>query len=223
MVVDRKFRRARLWSNVELRKFASKFGGDVVNVSGWRDEDKEGGVYEQYFSLAKTYYVTNYKSEARGFQGDREKEIFLDLTQPCPLELVEKFDVIFNHTVLEHVFEVDQAFTNLCLMSRDLVVVVVPFIQEQHADYGDFWRFTPQAVDRLFKKNGLETIYLSYNDESDASIYIFAIGSKKPYSWPVIKADEGNRVDFIYKDFVGLKLFLPTFFERVVMKLKKII
>lgn len=179
-------------------------------------------MYQQYFSLVKTYYVTNYKSEARGFQGDRENEIFLDLTQPCPEELVEKFDVIFNHTVLEHVFEIDQAFANLCQMSKDLVVVVVPFIQEQHADYGDFWRFTPQAVDRLFKKNGLDTIYLNYNDESDASIYIFAIGSKRPDNWLMIRTDEDNRVAGIYKDFVGLKLFRPTFFERVVSKLKKL-
>lgn len=221
--MDRKFRRARVWSNAELRKFAPRFCGDIANVSGWRDEDKEGGVYQHYFPSVKTYYVTNYKSEARGFQGDRENEIFLDLTQPCPEELVEKFDVLLNHTVLEHIFEVDQAFANLCQMSKDLVVVVVPFIQEQHADYGDFWRFTPQAVDRLFRKNGLVTIYLNYNDESDASIYIFAIGSKRPDNWLTIRTDEDNRVARIYKDFVGVKLFRPTFFERVVAKLKKTI
>lgn len=223
MIVDRKFRKARLWSNDELKKFASACQGSVVNVSGWRDEDKAGSFYERYFSSSDQYFVTNYKSEARGFQGDRANEIFLDLTQPCPEDLQDKFDVVFNHTVLEHVFEVDQAFANLCAMSKDLVIIVLPFIQEQHAEYGDFWRFTPQAVDRLFKKNGMEPLYLSYNDESNASIYIFAVASKKPTAWPQIKADADNKLSTIHKDFVGLKLFRPTLLERVVMKLKRML
>lgn len=190
--MDRKFRLPRVWSNRELSRFASRFDGSVVNVSAWRDEDKEGRHYRDYFSGAREYYVSNYVSNARGLQGDIENEFFLDLTEPLPSEQ-RTFDVVFNHTVLEHIFEVDQAFANLCALSKDVVIVVVPFLQEEHADYGDFWRFTPQSLGRLFDKNGFELLYLNYNDDRNASIYVFAIGSKHPERWSELRSAPGNR------------------------------
>ena len=49
----------REWSNDELKKFAHLFKGDIVNVSAWKDEDKEEGFYRQYFDRAKSYKITN--------------------------------------------------------------------------------------------------------------------------------------------------------------------
>ena len=34
---------ARIWSNEELKKIASVFKGDVINVSGEQDKDKSRG------------------------------------------------------------------------------------------------------------------------------------------------------------------------------------
>lgn len=181
-ILERRFRAPRLWSNLELKKFAKLFDGDVVNVSGWRDEDKEGQVYRSYFSSARSYTITNYKSEARGYQGG-QGEIFLDLTLDLPPDLVSRFDTVFNHTTLEHIFEVDKAFSNLCLMSRDVVIVIVPFLQEMHAEYGDFWRFTPLAVKRMFEKNNFQTLYMNFNTEPRTSVYVFAIASRYPEKW----------------------------------------
>lgn len=187
--VDKKFRLPRIWSNSELKKFAHLFYGDIVNVSGWQDKDKEGGDYRDYFSNKKTYSITNFIAEARGFQG-MEDEIFLDLEKGLPIELENKYDVVFNHTVLEHIFNIDKAFTNLCQMSRDIVIIVVPFLQQMHADYGDYWRMTPLAVIKMFEKNGLKVLYLSFNDHPGASVYLFAIASKNPNKWKdVIKND----------------------------------
>jgi len=180
--IDRKFRLPRLWSNIELRKFASLFKGHVVNVSGWKDQDKEGGSYKEYFLNAETYMVTNYKTEARGFQG-KEGEIYLDLTNEIPDSLVKKFDVVFNHTVLEHIYNVSKAFENLCLLSKDIVIIVVPFLQQMHGDYGDYWRFTPSTIKKMFEENGLKLLYLSFNSHANASVYIFAIGSKHSDKW----------------------------------------
>ena len=56
---DPKYRRARIWSNKELKKIAPKFSGDVINVSGWVDEDKEGKIYREYFVNANTYTISN--------------------------------------------------------------------------------------------------------------------------------------------------------------------
>ena len=68
-LVDRKFRLPRIWSNNELKKIAPLFEGDVVNVSGWQDKDKEGDEYKNYFKNKKSYTITNYKTEAMGFSG----------------------------------------------------------------------------------------------------------------------------------------------------------
>lgn len=180
--VDRIYRLPRIWSNDELKKFAHLFDGDVVNVSAWQDKDKQGSFYKDYFSNAKSYSLTNFKEEMRGVQG-YENEIFLDLEAELPKDLQVNYDVVFNHTALEHIYNFNQAFKNLCLMSRDIVVIVVPFLQEMHGGYGDYWRFSPQAIQKMFTAESFEVLYLSYNDHKNASVYLFAIASKVPNKW----------------------------------------
>lgn len=175
-------RLARRWSNVELRKFASWFTGDIVNVSAWRDEDKSGAHYADYFTGKTSYTITNYKPEARGMQG-AANEVFVDLEAPLDRALAGRFDVVFNHTVLEHIYEFQAAFANLCAMTRDVVIIVVPWLQPYHGDYGDYWRFSPLAVQRMFEANGLSPLYVSFNEDAFASVYVFAIGSKQPERW----------------------------------------
>lgn len=184
MAIDRKFRIPRLWSNQELRRIAPLFSGSVVNVSGWKDEDKEGGHYREYFSGASTYMITNYGGY-RGFQGSDEDEILLDLEKDLPSELTSSFDVVFNHTTLEHIFKVNTAFKNLCDMSKDIVIVVVPFAQTQHEQDGllDFWRFTPTALRYMCKENGLSIIYEAANSHRNAGIYVIVVASKNPKLW----------------------------------------
>lgn len=205
MFKDKKFRVPRIWSNRELEKFAHLFSGKAINVSGWKDLDKEGKKYRDYFLNISEYWITNYKSEARGFQGDQENEIFLDLEENLNKNMYKKFDVVFNHTVLEHIFDLNKAFENLCKLSNDIVIVVVPFLQEQHAEYGDYWRFTPLAVEKLFLKNDYELLYINYNDSSDDSIYIFAIGTKNKGKWETIKNEPTNQLRNIKTFFLGTR------------------
>ena len=68
-----------------------------MNVSAWKDVDKEGRHYSDYFSNASSYSITNYKAEARGFTGE-EGEIFLDLEKDLPVGLIQRFDVVSNET-----------------------------------------------------------------------------------------------------------------------------
>lgn len=106
--IDRKFRVPRIWSNKELKKFASLFSGKIINVSGWMDDDKQGNKYSDYFVKKNEYCISNYKTEARGYQGDLKDEIFLDLEDNLDKSLKNKFDVVFNHTVLEYINDFDQ-------------------------------------------------------------------------------------------------------------------
>ena len=220
--MDKKFRTPRVWSNRELEKFASLFSGKAANVSGWKDIDKEGKRYRDYFSNVSEYWITNYKSEARGFQGDQENEIFLDLENPLDDSLKGAFDVVFNHTVLEHVFDVNTAFQNLCQLSRDIVIIVVPFLQEQHAEYGDYWRFTPLAVEKLFQQNAMSLLYINYNDSQSDSIYVFAIGSKHKERWGAICLEHGNQLESIHETMIGTKIITNSRAARIYSKLKSI-
>lgn len=207
----RVWRTPRVWSNRELAKVAPLLAGDVVNVSAWRDEDKEGRHYRDYFPNARTYSITNYKAEARGFQGMAD-EIFLDLSQPLPDALLGRFDVVLSHTTLEHIYEVHQAFSNLCAMSRDAVVVVLPFVQEQHGEYGDFWRFTPDCVARMFRDQGFTPIVVTSNRQLWSSVYVFALGVRDPsrYAAPMrIDTLDSSKAAGQKPRFAGRNAFPP--------------
>ena len=182
---SRKFRLARIWSNWELRKFASLFTGTIINVSAGENVDKEGRSYDKYFSNSSDFYLSNYQPNSyRGFEG-RPNELLIDLEQVLKKELEYNFDVVFNHTTLEHIFDVKTAFSNICLLSKDIVIIVVPFVQEQHENEGylDFWRFTPTCIRKLFQQNGLEVIYESANNDSNTATYLFFVATRNPEKW----------------------------------------
>jgi len=182
LLVDRVHRLPRLWSNQELARIGAWFDGDVVNVSAWRDEDKAGKHYRDYFSNARSYTLTNFDTDKRGFQG-LDGEVFLDLEKDIPSDLARRFDVVFNHTTLEHVYEFRRAFSNLCAMSRDAVIVVAPWLQPLHSHYGDYWRFSPQALARLFADAGFTPAHISWNRDKRASVYVFAVGVRDRSQW----------------------------------------
>lgn len=188
--LGRKYRLARIWSNRELERIAHHFSGDIVNVSGDRDKDKEGRYYSEYFINKHSYFITNYAGD-NGYQGTNN-EILLDITEELPLNLKYRFDVAFNHTTLEHVFNVFQAFKNICDLSKDIVIVVVPFAQIQHAidmSYDDYWRFTPSVIRQLFQENNLEVVYESESPYTDSAVYLFFVGSRQPDKWKRILPD----------------------------------
>lgn len=184
-MIDRRFRLPRLWSNRVLRQIGPAFSGEVANVSGWIDSDKDGGRYRDYFPSAAAYYLTNHAG-ARGTDDAAEITDFrLDLTGELPPELEGRFDVVLSHTVLEHIFEAEKAFANLCRMAREAVIVVVPFAQEVHFtdSYGDYWRYTPMGLRRLFEKNGFTAVYEAASPEPEAGVYLLSVGVRRPEAW----------------------------------------
>ena len=215
LTTDRVFRMARIWSNGELGRFAHLYNGSVANISGWRDQDKEGSVYKAYFRNCTEYYISNYSSSACGFQGDLENEFYLDLEEVLPDRLYRRFDTVFNHTTLEHVFEVRRAVANLCAMCSDSLILITPFLQQEHESYGDFWRFTPLALCRLLKTEGVTPIYMSWNDKPNCSIYVFTIASRKPECWSVIRNDPGNMLEKAGEAFIGTQAICNSWAYKV--------
>lgn len=175
----------RRWSNIELQKVAPLFPGKVVNISGWRDEDKAGGTYRQYFSRASEYQITNYWGSSATNDGHPDA-LFLDLEQELPGPMRAAFDVVFSHTVLEHVYDIQKAVRNMADMSRDIVIMIVPFLQDEHYSpkiYGDYWRFTPLSIKKLLEAQGLTLIHLSHNATPWYPVYLFAVASRHPERW----------------------------------------
>lgn len=173
--MDKKFRVPRIWSNNELKKFAPLFKGKILNVSGGNDSDKDGSHYSDYFSAKTEYFISNYHLN----QPLEHNEFYLDLEQKIASEYEGAFDVVFNHTTLEHVYDCRTAFSGLCKLSRGLVICVVPYMQQIHGSaYRDYWRFTPWTMKKMYEENGFNLRYCSANGLDKASIYLFCIGYK---------------------------------------------
>lgn len=246
------FRRPRLWSNQELRKFGMLFEGRIVNVSGAEDYDKSvtslceyyftsrcdaGLKYKSYFPKAEAYCLTNHPEDTyRGHAGGGSLEGYefldIDLEKDLPGELHGRFDVVFNHTVLPCVFDVFKAFENLALLSKDIVIVVVPHVQtvSGYTDlYQDYWRFTPFALEQLFVRNGLEVIYRSSSSLWGASILNFYIGSRNPDRWrhrpEFLESTPLHSMNFAERTVVFgfLQLKVESLVRRIAVKLQRIL
>lgn len=177
-------RRPRRFSNLVLRKYLAHMSGHIVNVSGWRDSDKEGGRYRDYYAISDRYVVSGIVGEG-GIDSEIPMDceaVYLDLNQPLEAAHVGKFDVVFCHTVLEHVFDAATALRNLALLSRDVVVVVVPFSQSVHYtdSYLDYHRFSPYALKEFFEGEGFSVLLCDHNAQSFFPVYVTFIASRMP-------------------------------------------
>lgn len=172
--------RPREFSNAILRYYAPLFTGSVINVSGWKDGDFENGAYKTYFTHAGEYFVSNAPTSSKGI-GSLDSEIAIDLSEPIDTSLHGAYDVVFNHTTLEHIFNIEIAFANLCALSRDVVILVVPTLQHIHLNegFGDYNRLTPLGIVKYFEKNDFETLVLQSNEQQFSPIYCFAIAVRK--------------------------------------------
>lgn len=198
--MDKKYRAARVWSNRELKKYAHEFSGSVINVSAWKDEDKEGDKYQSYFKNASEYSITNYGGHMGVSGGVEIPEYSLDLSIAIPIDMKQKFDVVFNHTTLEHIYENRIAFKNLCDLGKEAVIVVVPWVQQVHIVEGgfcDYWRYSPFAMELLFEENGYNLVICTYNDNLNTSVYLFCIGIRKEVmeKYPQFKKIALNNVE----------------------------
>lgn len=183
-------REARIWSNEIVRKIAPHVTGDVVNISAWRDQDKEGSSYRKYFTNANSYSTTNFQGW-RGEDGITDHE--LDLLKPAPVELREKFDVVYNHTTLEHVYDFVRALDTMNEMARDAILIVVPWMQHLHGpDDSDFWRFSPYAMRRLFNERGFDIVVEAAGPDRAKVVYLTYFASRRAAYWEERLSSFGN-------------------------------
>ena len=185
-ILNKREHNPRWWSNDELKLFSDYYSGDVLNVSAGADKDKDGSCYREYFKKAKSYTITNYVLE----DVDGYDQIELDLEKELNPQLKNQYELVFNHTILEHIYDTKAAISNMCSMSNDTVISVVPWMQPYHHvenQYKDWWRFSPFSLVQLFNEEGFKTLYINWNKDPFGYIYIFHIASKKPENWNTIQ------------------------------------
>lgn len=113
-----------------------------------------------------TYLTSNHRK-------DEHTDFKLDLEAELPGKLIGIGDCVFNRNTLEHVYECRRAFASLCAMSCDVVIVVVPYIQQMDGtpeQYADFWRFTPYTMQNMYAENNLILRYCSASGAERTSI-----------------------------------------------------
>ena len=170
----------RTYSNVCLKRILPLLNvTSVLNVSGWDDGDKEGGQYADYFSQkVKKYEISHFENDHLRSDTDLSK-LVINL-EDVGYQAVEKFELVFSHTVLEHVFDQQNAFRIMCGLAEKYVVGVVPMINVLHWEetYDDYWRFTPHGIRKLFENNEFKLVHLEIGPTSSISQYIIFVGAR---------------------------------------------
>jgi hypothetical protein len=214
----------RKWSNREIKNIVNLplLNKTVLNLSGWDDSDKEGKQYREYFTGSKSYSISRYqKDNVRSVDGCT---LIIDLENIETSDLSETFDIVFTHTVLEHVYDLKSAFKIMRILSNKYIVGVVPMVNVVHWEvnsYQDYWRFTPHGVNKCLEDIDYELIHLKVGPKTDLYQYIVFVGIKKGLT------QEGEFQNLIVEEFesgeVGLISFrklLFVIFVRIMIRLR---
>jgi len=171
-------------SNKVLRTYLRHVGGEIINISGWEDSDKQGAHYRDYFGRVDRYVISNIggQSGMPAAVPAGVESVYLDLEHTVPDELRGRFDVVFSHTVLEHIYTVHEALETMAALTRDLVVTVVPFSQCVHYthSFSDYLRPSPFYLKRFFEERGFTVLLSTANDQPFFPVYFVFIVSRHP-------------------------------------------
>lgn len=192
---------ARRWSNTALKDMVRSMEGyaSVINVSGWRDEDKQGRFYREYFPDAVEYLVTGYDSDTERSATDAP---IVDLMDPNTVKV--SADVAFTHTVLEHVPNPHLAVTTLARIARTYILTVVPVVQGFHfspGNYGDYFRFMPHSMAYMLEANGFQVERVAIGPRYSYTKYMVCLASRsEPINVNSGQVDVSSRhQELIYK------------------------
>jgi hypothetical protein len=153
----------RKWFNAELRKFAPKITGSVLNVGAGDDIDNEGGHYRDYFTGATKYHTVD-------TNGKCDYKTIVSVSDP--------YDNVLSFWVLEHVFYFMNHIHEIGLHARKRLIIAVPTKYPYHPAPGDYWRFTHEAMEKLLEPF-FAIEYMSKFDDGKDMAGIFAVARRK--------------------------------------------
>jgi SAM-dependent methyltransferase len=125
----------------------------VVLDIGLAGDPKPGGNYK---------YFRNDTYETLDCDARYEPTFVFDLqNEICPAGLRRRYDVVILSNTIEHVWDYKQAIKNCYKMLKQdgYLIVDCPWQYPYHAedDFGDYWRFSHTALQRLLREAGFKT------------------------------------------------------------------
>ena len=140
----------RALQKIEARKFelygnSLEFGNVKFNNKSFFNDFKLNKKNKIFFSDIIKIKRKNY------FMFDLEKKN----------NLKKKFDNIIIFNVLEHIYETDNAFTELkkLLKPKGKIYISTPFLYRYHSAPKDYYRFTLDFYEKIAKKQKIKIIY----------------------------------------------------------------
>jgi len=138
----------RILFNYNLKKI--KVGNDILDIGAGNERSS----YFRFLKLADDYKITSID-----ITNERKPDIITNLEEGIPME-ANKFDYVMCFNLLEHIYN-HQKVVNECqrvLKPNGTLLGTVPFIMHYHADPDDYYRYTHQALKKIFQKANFKEI-----------------------------------------------------------------
>ena len=124
-----------------LKKISNRFNDkDIIEIGS--GSQKRNQSMKKLFQNANSFLQTDINKE----YGHH----YLDITNISNIH--KKFDLVLCTNVLEHIFEIELAISNLtALVKQDgYLIISMPFIYPLHDEPEDYWRLTEHNLRNLF-------------------------------------------------------------------------
>ena len=124
------------------------------------------------------YDLVTYLGSVRGIEvqvldytAHRGNEIAIDLNEPLAPDLRQAFDAVLDASVMEHCFNVAQAFRNMLelVRLRGVISTVAPIYWYNHG----FYNINPVMYQHGFTDNGFKILYQGVMDQAGREITDF--------------------------------------------------
>lgn len=112
-------------------------------------------------------------------------EIIADLTGEIPENFLDRYDTVFDGGVLEHVYDIPHALSNVSKLTRAGGQIIHVLPANNFCGHG-FWQFSPELFFSLYsEENGYKDTEVFLADLTDASIWyrvIKPVAGKRTFS-----------------------------------------
>ncbi len=183
----------RILFNFELKNF--KIGGEILDIGAGNERSS----YFRFFQLMPEHKITTID-----ITNERKPDIIADLEKGFPMA-DNKFDYVLCFNLLEHIYG-HQKVVNECfriLKSGGVLLGTVPFIMHYHADPSDYFRYTHQALKKIFQTAGF----------SDIKIKALGYG-------PFIAGF--SQIEYLLPGFIKIFIIpLLILLDKIIIKIKK--
>lgn len=127
-------------------------------------------------------------------------DIVFNLNDNLPLDLEEKFDIVFDGGVIEHVFNVANALLNICRLVKvdGFIININPVSNYIH---NTFWNISPEMFLDFYSANDYKIL--------DCSMFTFLSEDREDRAWfdrPVIWSPDVRLMNFIDVLYAGQHL-----------------